>query len=237
MKMLITQNQLELLKCRDKVPCECESCKNIFYVGKNLALRGLKGTKAVKFCSNECKRKRKGKTEIECNCLQCNNKFKYLKSSRPRKFCSHLCSNKYYGDSRRKYPETKNCLNCNKSINGWKVRFCSKSCNHKFVNDKLEKEWLKGDLTNSITESGLIPCFIEKYIWKKYNNKCADCEWSKVNPINNKSPLHIHHIDGNSQNNKENNLKLLCPNCHSLTPNFGRFNKNGTRGKRRLFDL
>lgn len=30
-------------------------------------------------------------------------------------------------------------------------------------------------------------------------------------------------------NNKEENLELLCPNCHSLTDNFGALNKNSTR--------
>lgn len=30
-------------------------------------------------------------------------------------------------------------------------------------------------------------------------------------------------------NNKEENLQLLCPNCHSLTENFGSSNKNSSR--------
>lgn len=33
--------------------------------------------------------------------------------------------------------------------------------------------------------------------------------------------LQIHHIDGNSCNNLIDNLIFLCPNCHSLTENFG----------------
>ena len=32
--------------------------------------------------------------------------------------------------------------------------------------------------------------------------------------------LELHHIDGNRKNNKLENLKLLCPNCHSITDNF-----------------
>jgi 5-methylcytosine-specific restriction endonuclease McrA len=31
--------------------------------------------------------------------------------------------------------------------------------------------------------------------------------------------------DGNSENNLEENLRLLCPNCHSLSPNFRNLNK------------
>ena len=32
--------------------------------------------------------------------------------------------------------------------------------------------------------------------------------------------LQIDHIDGDFHNNLAENLRLLCPNCHSQTPNF-----------------
>lgn len=35
-------------------------------------------------------------------------------------------------------------------------------------------------------------------------------------------PLELHHIDFNKQNNKIDNLQILCPNCHSLYPNHSR---------------
>ncbi len=38
-------------------------------------------------------------------------------------------------------------------------------------------------------------------------------------------PLELDHIDGNYQNNTLDNLRLLCPNCHSLTPTFRGKNK------------
>ena len=66
---------------------------------------------------------------------------------------------------------------------------------------------------------------------EKYDFKCQRCGWGEVNPYTNRVPLQVHHIDGNSMNNKEENLVLLCPNCHSLTENFGSRNKNAPRGK------
>lgn len=43
-------------------------------------------------------------------------------------------------------------------------------------------------------------------------------------------PLEVEHIDGDATNNSEENLTLLCPNCHSLTRTYRGANKgNGNR--------
>jgi Zn finger protein HypA/HybF involved in hydrogenase expression len=45
--------------------------------------------------------------------------------------------------------------------------------------------------------------------------KCSIC---KINEWNNKQiSLHLDHIDGNNHNHRLENLRLLCPNCHSQT--------------------
>lgn len=53
--------------------------------------------------------------------------------------------------------------------------------------------------------------------------KCVSCgifEWNK-NPIS----LQLDHIDGNNHNHKLENLRLLCPNCHSQTDTWCGKNK------------
>ena len=65
--------------------------------------------------------------------------------------------------------------------------------------------------------------------FEKYNNKCQICGWGEENPTTHKIPLQIHHIDGDCTNNKEENLQLLCPNCHSLTETFMSLNENSKR--------
>jgi 5-methylcytosine-specific restriction endonuclease McrA len=47
---------------------------------------------------------------------------------------------------------------------------------------------------------------------------CTNChleEWLGL-PI----PLELDHINGDSSNNNLDNLRLLCPNCHALTPTY-----------------
>ncbi len=40
------------------------------------------------------------------------------------------------------------------------------------------------------------------------------------------------HIDGNWRNNIENNLRLICPNCDSLTHTYAGLNRgNGRKGR------
>ena len=44
--------------------------------------------------------------------------------------------------------------------------------------------------------------------------------------------LELEHVDGNKENNTKENLKLLCPNCHSQTLTWRRGTRPGWRRKR-----
>jgi hypothetical protein len=55
-------------------------------------------------------------------------------------------------------------------------------------------------------------------------NKCSICS---IGPIwNGKSiVLQMDHINGNREDNRLNNLRIICPNCHNQTGTFCRKNK------------
>lgn len=125
------------------------------------------------------------------------------------------------------------CINCNEIIPK-RNKYCSIDCQKKFEYKKYIEEWKSG------TKSGMrgdyqISMHIKEYLYDKYNSKCARCGWGERNQYTNNIPLEIEHIDGDYTNNKEENLILLCPNCHSLTSTYKGANLNNGRKSRKKY--
>lgn len=59
---------------------------------------------------------------------------------------------------------------------------------------------------------------VKERLFKERPYKCEECGISEWN--GQKLQLQVHHVDGDRTNNTRNNLKILCPNCHSLTDNW-----------------
>ena len=81
---------------------------------------------------------------------------------------------------------------------------------------KTAMEYIKKDV---VVIPRLRKKLIEDGIKKEECEMCLLKEW-----MGQKIVLELHHIDGNRFNNDLLNLQILCPNCHSLTPNHGRKN-------------
>ena len=107
----------------------------------------------------------------------------------------------------KRYALQFNCYKPNKGGKGQKSNV--KTWNKINLNDILEGKY--PDYQTFKLRNRLLQENIKEY-------KCECCGLSKWNnlPI----PLELHHIDGNRHNHKLENLKLLCPNCHSQTETF-----------------
>lgn len=119
----------------------------------------------------------------------------------------------------------KYCAYCGKELTSNQRHniYCSVECASKAKRQHKINEWLEGNFNGS-QENGNLSNFIRNYLLEKANYQCEICGWHEINPTTNKVPLEIHHIDGDYKNNKPKNLQVLCPNCHSLTPNFKALN-------------
>jgi hypothetical protein len=111
------------------------------------------------------------------------------------------------------------CTGCGKQTSNNK--YCSNHCQMRNRVETKVKMWLDGE-TDGNGLKGTSE-FIRNYLLRKYNNSCQRCGWNKINEHTLRVPLELHHIDSNPYNSNENNLMILCPNCHALTNNF----KNG----------
>jgi hypothetical protein len=124
-----------------------------------------------------------------------------------------------------------NCLACHKE-NG-----CGRSKTNKYCDNVCQGLFKWTNETIPRIERG--ECSdtkraLKKYLIEKQGENCVMCGMG--NSWNNKPiTLQLDHIDGNSDNNFPNNIRLLCPNCHSQTDTFGskgngnRYSKNTKR--------
>ena len=128
-----------------------------------------------------------------------------------------------YNTSRKKIQTIFKCQKCNTDIdhsNSTKNKFCSLECfaAYQWENVSIPK-----------IEKGLGGNY-KRYLKEKNGDKCVEC--GQGNIWNNKPlVLQLDHIDGNSDNNNLDNLRLLCPSCHSQTDTYGNAGK-GNRYKK-----
>ncbi len=124
------------------------------------------------------------------------------------------------------------CADCNNALTKrHQIRYCSNKCQLSFRHKMNVSNW-KSNPNNEKYKTKNVSGYIKRYLREKYKEKCSICGWNQINPITKKVPLEVDHADGNSENNSENNLRLLCPNCHSLTPYFRNLNKGKGRAWR-----
>jgi len=169
-----------------------------------------------KFCSYKCtgiyygpeaSRRLKKKFLKKCFNPECNNQ-----TENP-KFCSHTCAASYNNTINPKRKPEHKCKNCGKNINNthW---YCSDECKKK----SNPSTFLSDDdiFTKNSSRSRN---FIKKKFMKFIKNECSICgqlpEWQGIKLV-----MVLDHINGVPNDNRKENLRLVCPNCNSQLETF-----------------
>lgn len=159
---------------------------------------------------------------------ECGNSLPYAR--RNERFCSKSCSATLNNKTRGSDVICKNCLlNIGK---GTGTVYCSRECHNEFSYKENIRKWLGGERTGG-SLNGDVATWVRRWLFEKNDSKCQECGWSKVHQTTGKIPLTVDHIDGNSSDHRPENLRLLCPCCHSLTSTYGVLNKGRGRPGRK----
>ena len=123
---------------------------------------------------------------------------------------------------------TDKCLVCSEVVTKQGNRYCSHTCQMEYQFREYIKRWKNGkEIGHNCM--GMVTNPVKRYLRGKYNDSCAECGWSKINPFTGKVPLVADHINGDWHDSSEDNLRLLCGCCDSLTATYGGANKGRGR--------
>ena len=111
--------------------------------------------------------------------------------------------------------KTYNCIQCNKECIWGRSKvnkYCSNTCQGLFTRLNTTKPRIFDGLVSD-------PKTLKNFLIQEVGESCTECGQG---PVWNNKPLvlHLDHIDGNSDNNFPENLRLLCPNCHTQTETY-----------------
>lgn len=110
------------------------------------------------------------------------------------------------------------CLHCQAEMPYRGIQYTNKYCSNKCQAEFQSNEKIRLWLEEGKDWKKQIPAWAKRHLANIHGYKCSVCGISEYNgkPIT----LECDHIDGHHWNNKVENLRLICPNCHSQTDTY-----------------
>jgi hypothetical protein len=157
-------------------------------------------------------------------CCECGNSTKGND-----RFCSLSCAAKSNNRNRGWPKKLRLCPVCEVK----KVRrgstYCSADCHRELLYKDYIDRWLRGEEPGG-SDSG-VSNYVRRHLVETNGDRCMspDCGWDWSKPCR----VEVDHRNGNPLDHTPNNVRLLCPNCHSLTESYKGKNLGSGRAYRR----
>jgi hypothetical protein len=149
-------------------------------------------------------------------CLHCG-----AETTNP-KFCGSSCA----ASHNNKLRKNKKCKNCGDPIPRINT-YCNNRCQFEYQRKVRIQDLLDGKYVGKAIP-GNTGSWAKEYLLELSNRRCSECgqgeEWNGK-PLT----LELDHIDGKAYNNIIENLRILCPNCHTQTDTYRAKNSKSDR--------
>lgn len=152
-------------------------------------------------------------------CENCEKEYEEKYAS--GRFCSLHCSRSYVS---KKYANTKEARKLKSiSLKGRQITWLTPEIRKKQGKSLSTNNTLRRRIKNNLILTG--DWFTLKNdsqrklrVFYDQNFRCNCCKINKW--MNKKITFELHHKDGDRKNTLRTNLEVLCPNCHTQTPNY-----------------
>lgn len=146
------------------------------------------------------------------------------KNTNNPKFCSRSCGVAYNNKLKpKRSKESIECVFCHKQFTrpkSYNQKYCNKTCVQNHKDHIIETQGFgKGHYHNHT---------IRKYLIRKRGNNCMICGINADDWNGKPFTLIVDHIDGKSDNNTLDNLRIVCPNCDSQLDTYKAKNKGNS---------
>lgn len=188
------------------------------------------------YCTDECRVKgiRYQPVEKICAREECSSAFSVPKTHQKKIYCSRSCAatvNNSRFPKKERTVKQERCANCDKEMApgvGGNI-YCDHKCQWDLQRKNKLENWL---LTGEASVHGRQTHYVRDHIFREQAGLCSVCsmpdEWNGTRLV-----FILDHIDGNAENNRRDNLRLVCPNCDSQLPTYKAKNRGNGRHSRR----
>jgi hypothetical protein len=204
-------------KKRKSVLVVCNHCNNKFWKEKRFANRNIKH-----FCNTICSNEYKRRNRKIFKCDFCGKDLSRKRSTKNSKlkmfFCNKFCKLNAQKLGLFNNKKQLKCMKCDNIVNVDSRATKVLCINCKPFKRKKNNYWdvINGNRTIKRANISFKNFLFNNNIKEEKCESCSLEEW-----YNKKIIFQLHHKDGNKHNNILENIEILCPNCHTMTDNWG----------------